>query len=589
MIDGDVRRRLAAILVGDVAGYSRLMGDDDSATIATLTEYREVFRAYIEAHGGRVVDMTGDSVLAVFDTASGAVQSAIETQGELSKRNETLPDARRMDFRIGVNLGDIREAEDGAVYGDGVNVAARLETMAPPGGINVSGSVFDSVRSKIDLPFDFLGEHKVKNIADPVRVWCWSPKHTAEPNNQFSSPSHCTPEKVSIAVLPFTNMSGDLEQEYFSDGVSEDLTTALSRFDWLFVIARNSAFTYKNQPIDIRQVGRELGVRYVLEGSVRRAGGRVRINAQLVDAIVDRHVWAERYDREMDDIFDLQDDIVASISATVGPEITLAEIERTRSQRSVNPDVWDSYLRALSAFHRMTHKDILSAISLLEGAIETDPDYAKAYALLGLCHAEIGMRGWVKPVSQAYKAALDSAEKSVQLAPSSPETNFALGFVLNVSGSPEEAVSALRRALDLNPNYAEAYAILGQALNFCGEQEKGLAACKQAERGSPRNPRGSYLYDALGHIHFMMNDYEKAIEASQKAVRQDPSTYGAYVTLAGAYANLGQQEEARRNVDALLQLIPRYSLRALRKNPFFIKREQIDKLVESMRLAGLPE
>ena len=396
------------------------------------------------------------------------------------------------------------------------------------------------------------------------------------------------PKTPSIAVLPFKNMSGDLEQEYFSDGISEDLTTALSRFGWLFVIARNSAFTYKGKAVDVRQAGRELGVRYVLEGSVRRAGDRVRVSAQLVDAVADGCVWAEQFDRKMLDIFELQDDIVASIAATVAPEITSAEIERARTKRPNTLNAWDHYLQAIAAYHRMTEEDIKAAISLLEQAVDVEPEFATAYALLARCHLEVGQRGWVRPVRQAYEASRRFAEKAVRVGPSSPEAHHALALVLSVVGEAERAVTVARRAIDLNPNYAEAQTVLALALVFSGDLEGSLAACRRAQRSNPRDSRG-YQSAAMGLAYFMLGDYEEAIEVSKKKLNEVPSLYGALVTLACSYAQLGRKEEARQYVDELLRLIPRYTLRALRKHPMFVKRELIERLIDSMRLAGLPE
>jgi adenylate cyclase len=341
--------------------------------------------------------------------------------------------------------------------------------------------------------------------------------------------------------------------------------------------------------VDVKQVGRELGVRYVLEGSVQRAGDRVRINAQLVDADVDRHVWAERYDRQMVDVFELQNDIVASIAATVAPEITLAEIERARSRLPKTLDAWDRYLQAVASYHRMTEGDIETAISLLEQAIDLEPEFASAYALLSRCHAEIGQRGWIQPVRGAYELSRRIAEKAVRVAPSSPEANQALAFVLIMIGEAERAVTVARRAIDLNPNYAEGQTVLGLALVFNGDLEGSLAACHRAQRSNPRDTRGNWLCDAMGHAYFMLGDYEEAIDVSKKGLSEDPSMYGALVTLACSYAQLGRNEEARQYVDELRRLIPRYTLRALRKNPFFVKPDLIEKLVESMRLAGLPE
>ncbi len=309
----------------------------------------------------------------------------------------------------------------------------------------------------------------------------------------------------------------------------------------------------------------------------------------MIDAGADRHVWAQRYDRKMDDIFELQDDIVANIAATVGPEITFAEIERARSKRPETLDAWDHYLRAIAAYHRMTKDDVAAAIADLELATRIEPDFANAYALLGLCHLHIGMRGWVRPARQAFEESRRFAEEAIRLVPSSPETNQAFAFVLAMTGEAEQAIRVAQRAIDLNPNFAEAYAVLGHALIFCGDLEGGLAACHRAERGSPRDSRGTWLYDAMGHGHFFLGDYEKAIEVSKKGLQQDPSIFGALVTLACTYAKLGRVDEAKHYMDELLRHIPRYSLRALRKNPMFVDPKLIDRLVESMRLAGLPE
>lgn len=580
-----VQRRLAAILLADVVGYSRLMGRDERGTISALKAYRtELFEPAIEAYGGRIVKLMGDGALVEYSSVVDAVECAVDMQRSVAQRNDEIPDRSSILFRIGINLGDV--IIDGSdIYGDGVNVAARLEALADPGGICVSGTVFDHVKGKLDVGFEDLGKQQFKNIAEPVQTYRVTT--TSVSNVPMSEPP--LPDKPSIAVLPFENMSADHEQQYFSDGISEDLTTALSRFDWLFVVARNSAFTYKGKIIDVKRVGRELGVRYVLEGSVRRAGDRVRINAQLVDAEDDRHVWAQRFDRNMEDVFELQDDIVASIAATVGPEITLAEIERVQAKRPGTLDAWEHYLRAIAAYHRMTQDDVAAAISHLEKAIAIDTEFSTAYALLGLCHAHIGMRGWVQPALRAFQEARRFADEAIRLAPSSPETNHALAFVLSVTGHAEQAITVARRAIDLNQNYADAYAVLGHALIFCGDLEGGLAACHRAKRSNPRDSRGSWLYDAMGHAYFFLGDYDKAIEVSKTGLHQDPSVFGNLVTLACTYAQLGRREEARHYVDELLRYIPRYSLRALSKNPMFVDPELVDRLVESMRLAGLPE
>ena len=571
------------------------MAADERSTVAALDAARAVFRARIEANQGRLIDMAGDSVLAVFETAIGAVKAALAIQEALSTADSTVAEDRRMRFRIGVHLGDVIEKADGTVYGDGVNIAARLEGLAEPGGIAVSEAVHGSLRGKVSANFEDQGEQRLKNIPEPVRLYHMRAfdSGTEAPTRGVTGTTKRTAlpgsSKPSIAVLPLTNMSGDPEQEYFSDGISEDLTMALSRFGWLFVIARNSAFTYKGKAVDVREVGRDLGVRYVLEGSVRRAGDRVRVSVQLVDAVADGCVWAEQFDRKMLDIFELQDEIVASIAATVVPEITSAEIERARIKRPNTLDAWDHYLQAIAAHHRMTDADIKAAISLLEQAIDLEPEFANAYALLAQCHLDIGQRGWVQPVRQAYETSRRIAEKAVRMGPSSPEAHQTLAVVLSVVGEAERAVAVARRAIELNPNYAEAQAVLGLALVLCGDMEGSLAACRQAQRGNPRDSRRSSMLDAMGHAYFMLGDYEKAIEVSEKGLNEEPSLYGALITLACSYAQLGRKEKARQYVDELLRLIPRYTLSALRKHPMFVKPELIERLIDSMRLAGLPE
>jgi adenylate cyclase len=580
-----VQRRLAAIVSADVVGYSRLMGEDEAGTLDALKELRtKVLDPIIAEYRGRIVKLIGDGALIEFASAVDAVDCAIRIQRRVAEWNLEIPDSRSITFRVGVNVGDVI-IDGGDLYGDGVNVAARLEKLADPGGVCISGTVFDQVKGKVDAGFEDFGVHQIKNIADPVRTYrVTSVSVSISPSGHIAAPA-----KPSIAVLPFDNMSDDHSQEYFADGISDDLTTALSRFEWMFVIARNSAFTYKGKAVDAKRVGRELGVRYILEGSVRRAGDRVRINAQLIEAETDRHVWAQRYDRKIDDLFELQDDIVASIAAAVGPEITFAEIERARGKRPDDLDAWEHYLRALAAYHRMTKGDMDAAIVDLEKAIKLEPEFADAHALLAKCHAHIGACGWLRPARQAFEEARRCAERAVRLAPDRPETNESLAYVLVCTGEAEQAIRVAQYAIDLNPNLGEAYTTLGYALIFCGRLEAGLAACQKAERRSPRNSRGTRLYDAMGHAYFFLGDYEKAIEVSKKAIHQDPSLFGALVTLACTYAELGRKEEARHYIDELLRYIPRYSLLALRKNPMFVDPKLIDRLIESMRLAGLPE
>jgi adenylate cyclase len=580
-----VQRKLAAIMAADLVGYSRLMGEDEAGTLAVLKEIRaRIIDPTIAEYRGRTVKLMGDGALVEFASAIDAVECAISIQRDLSRRDAGSSESKEILFRVGVNVGDvIIDGDD--IYGDGVNVAARLEGLADSGGKCISGMVFDYVKGRLDAGFEDLGAQQLKNIVEPVRVYRVTPISIA----QEAAGILPLPEKPSIAVLPFDNMSDSHDQEYFSDGISEDLTTALSRFDWLFVVARNSAFTYKGRAIDVRQVGRELGVRYILEGSVRRAGNRVRVNVQLIDAQNNRHIWAERFDREMEDVFELQDDIVARIAATVAPEITLAEIERAQSKRPETFDAWDHYLQATAAFHRNTKEGLDAAVAYLEEAIRIEPEFANAFALLALCYAQMGMLGWMRPVRQAYENSRSCADDAVRLAPSSPEANHALALVLSVTGQAQKAISVARRATEINPNFAQGHVALGLALLFCGDAEAAMAACRKAERANPRDTRGSWLYDTLGWIHFFRGEYELAIELSEKQLRQELNLLGAYVKLACAHAQLGHELEAKQCVDALIEHVPRYGLRALRKNPMFVDPDSARMIIDSMELAGLPE
>lgn len=413
MADAKVEQKLAAILAADVAGYSALMGDDERATVATLDEYRAVFREHVAEQGGRVVDTAGDSVLAAFPSTIGAVRAAAAVQDELKTRNAQLSEDRRMRFRIGVNLGDVIEKADGTVYGDGVNIAARLESLAEPGGLTISGTTFDQVDGKLDLGFKYLGEKEVKNIAKPVRVY----RAELDANETQLRPSGATSEaeRPSIAVLAFENLSGDPEQEYFADGIAEDLITALSRIRWLFVIARNSTFAYKGRSPDIRRVGKELGVRYVVEGSVRKGGERVRITAQLVDAATGKHIWAERYDRDLSDIFALQDEITETLVAALQVEVGEFERERAHRKPPESLDAWESYQRGMWHLWKMNAKDLAEACRLFQRAGDLDPNFAQAFAALGYTlYAQVALSHAVSPLENLDQA-LRFANKAIAL------------------------------------------------------------------------------------------------------------------------------------------------------------------------------
>ena len=491
---------------------------------------------------------------------------------------------KTINLRIGINVGDII-IESGDIYGDGVNVAARLEAIAEPGTICISGTVFDQVKDKIEIGFEDLGLQEVKNISHPVRVYRLSSDVANRP--PISPPP--APDKPSLAVLPLDDLSASKEQQYFGDAVSEDLTTALSRFDWLFVASRNAAFAYRGQTVDVKLVGSELGVRYVIEGSVRQIGNKVRVNVQIIDAESLGHVWADRMDYEMDDIFELQDDVVARIASTAAPEIIQAEIARSGRKLPDTFGPWDHYLQAINHYYAMTAGDIEKAIGHLEEAVKVDPQFAAAHGLRSLCETHAAARGWHRPVKAAYQIAERFAELAVRLSPTSPETNEAHSFMLLCTGRPREAAIVAQRTVELNPYFARAYAVLGHALVHSGDPEGALIACEKGLRSTSRDQRGSWLFDALGHVYFFLCRYEEAIDVSHRALQHDPSLFGAMVTLACANAQLGRKAEAQQAVNRLVAYIPGYSLRAVRKNPMFSDREFVEKLVDSMKTAGLPE
>ena len=580
-----VKRRLAAVLALDVVGYSRLMGEDEAGTLAALIELRKsIVEPSVTEHDGRIVKLLGDGALVEFASAVDSVECAIVIQAEFEAYNTDLPAERKIQLRIGINLGDII-IDQGDIFGDGVNIAARLETIAEPSGICISGTVFDQVAGKIEAGFEDLGLQEVKNIANPVRVYRVGEKS----GDSVVSTVSAAPDKPSIAVLPLDDLSGEKQQQYFCDAVAEDLTTALSRFDWMFVAARNSAFAYRSGAVDIKRVGRELGVRYVLEGSAQKMGNKVRINVQLIDAETLGHIWADRFDREMDDLFALQDDVVARIASTTAPEIIAAEIARTGKKPEKQYGPWDHYLRAMDHYLAMTAEDIAKAISHLEQAVETDPQFAAAFALRSLCETHAATRGWHRPVKQAYQKAEEYAELATRLAPTSPETNEAHAFMLLCTGRASEAARVAKRSVELNPYYARAHAVLGHALVHSGDAEGALVACQDGLRSTSRDQRGSWLYDALGHIYFILDQHEEAIEVSHRALQHDPSLFGALVTLACSNAQLGRKDEAQQAIDRLVAYIPGFSLRAVSKNPMFSDKKYAQKLVDSLELAGLPE
>ena len=561
MPNSPVTRKLAAILSADVQGYSRLMGDDEVATIRTLTEYREVMTRFIEQHHGRVVDSPGDNLLAEFGSAVDAVQGAMAIQQELKRRNAALPEQRQMHYRIGINVGDV-VVEGERIYGDGVNIAARIESLAEGGGISVSGNVHEQVKNKLSVSFTFQGEQTVKNIADPVHVY----RVVIEDDVPVASPTEAPietatdlplPDKPSIAVLPFTNMSSDPEQEYFSDGITEDIITDLSKIAGLFVIARNSAFTYKDKAVNVQDVGRELGVRHLLEGSIRRAGARVRITAQLIDTTTADHVWAERYDSQLEDIFDLQDEITQKIVFALKVTLTPEEQAGFRRAPTVSLEAYDAYLRGVEMMWRFSREANRSARELFSEAIRLDPDYAAAYAQLGFAYWITWITQWTDDPPTAMKQAAEQAKHALVLDDQLALGHRIVGIVSVFQRQYAHARDSLERAIALDPNDAEHLVMYAAVLIFSGHPDEALTVLERATRLNPHTP---YIHTYfLGMTRLVMGEYDHAVQALENVVSRVPTFQPGYIFLTFSYAEQQQMEEARARAAVIKQLNPQFS------------------------------
>ena len=496
-----VDRRLAAIFAGDIAGYSRLMGADEEGTLRQLKAHRkELVDPKITEHRGRIVKTTGDGMLVEFVSVVDAVRCAVDIQRGMVERNAEVPADKRIEFRIGINVGDII-SDDNDIYGDGVNVAARLEALAEPGGIMVSRNVHDQVRDKLSFGFEDMGEQTVKNIARPIGVHRVSlaesaPLATAQ-SGAASKSEPASSNRPSIAVLPFANMSGDPEQEYFADGISEDIITGLSKLRWFFVIARNSSFAYKGKAVDVKRAARELGVRYVLEGSVRKGGNRVRITAQLIDAATGNHIWADRYDGDLTDIFALQDEITRKVVAAIEPKLLEAEGIRSQSRSPEDLGAWDMVIQANSLFWRLTKTEGEAAIAMLKQAVERYPDYAPAHSMLAFAMLMSRLLGWTL-IAPQVKEAETLAARAAELDDSDPWAHLALGYVAHTMRRTDAAAEEYQRAIDLNPNFAAAHGYLGFTLALAGRSDEAIAHLEQAIRMSPQDPQNAIFNMALG-------------------------------------------------------------------------------------------
>lgn len=582
-------RKLVAILYADVAGYSRLTGVDEDATHRTLSEYLDLIASTVQSHRGKVVHYAGDAVLARFDAAVDALASAVAIQTKIKTQNETLDENRKVQFRIGINLGDVIE-DRGDIYGDGVNVAARLEGLAEPGGICISESVRSAVGKKLDLEYRLMGERQVKNISEPVRAYRVVMEEELEATAASPEvPGLTLPDKPSIAVLPFDNLSGDLEQQYFSDGIADDIITRLSHHRWFFVISRSSSFTYRARDIDVKRVAQELGVRYVLDGSVRKAGNRVRVSAQLIDAVAGHHIWAERYDRDAQDVFAVQDDITDRIVTAIEPEIGAVERQRAWRKLPDNLDAWTLYQRGLWHFYaHLTHDGVAEARRLFKLALEADPGFATAYADLAWAHTIDVTLGFSDDPDASLEEAARAAEKSLALDARDPGARVALGRVHLLNHRFDRAMTEMRAALELNPSFARAYYGLGIALLFGGKPEESIPQFEMAIRMNPRAPNPWTNLQMMAHAYLIMEANEKAGEWAEKAVQQPNAPFMPFAIASAVLGHLGRIEEARAMLTEAEKRKPGFSAETIRNTTGrYGQHSGVDRIIEGLQKAGL--
>jgi TolB-like protein len=586
MAEERVQRRLAAILAADVSGYSRLIGADEEGTLARLKTLRRDLRdPKVDEHRGRIVKTAGDGLLVEFSSVVDALRCAVEVHRGMVEHNGDVEREKRITLRIGINVGDI-VVEGGDIYGDGVNVAARLEGLAEPGGICVSGRVQEDARGKLDLAFEDLGEHRLKNIAWPVKVY------RAQLGGQVAAPrpALASPDKPSIAVLPFENLSGDPEQDYFADGVVEEIITALSRMRWLFVIARNSSFSYKGRAVDVKQIGRELGVRYLVEGSVRRSSSRVRITGQLIDASTGANLWADRFEGQLEDIFDLQDQITVSVVGAIAPKLEQAEIERSRRKPTDNLDAYDYFLRGMSAVHQWTKEANIEAIQMFAKATELDPNFASAYGMLSRCYSQRKAGGWVTDRARdivetervARRAAALGSDDAVALC----TAGIGLAFVV---GETDEGIALIDRSLMLNPNLAMAWLFSGWVNVWLGEPDLAIANLAHAMRLSPNDPQVAMMQASTACAHFVADRIAEATSWAERSVRLRPNYFVASCVLAASYALGGRLEEAAKAITRLRQIDPGFRISNLLDSFPIRRQEDFARWAEGLRKAGLPE
>ena len=578
-----MERRLAAILAADVVGFSRLMGADEAATLDALKALRaELIDPAIAARRGRTVKLMGDGALVEFASAVDAVECAVAIQRDMGARNAETPVDRRIEFRIGINLGDISIDGDD-IYGDGVNVAARLEGLATPGGIAISANVHDQLAGRVDIAFADGGEQTVKNIARPLHVWRWPVDDVAD-----ARPALARADKPSIAVLPFANMSGDDEQEYFADGITEDIITALSRIRWFFVIARNTTFTYKGKPVDVANVARELGVRYVLEGSVRRAGQRVRITAQLIDGDTGNHLWAERYDRDLEDIFAVQDEITENIAGAIEPQIIAVEGVRAAHKTAQNLDAWDLVIRAMSRIAEFSRDGSREALDLLERAIAIDPGYARAHAHKAWTTVWRAYQGWDE-MAPALAAATEAAEKAVQYDAEEPWAYIGWVFLSITNHDNPRMMSSAAKAIELNPNFALAHSHLGAAHALGGNGDAAFEWIDKARRLSPRDIFHEEFDLHASFAHFQIGDYEQGAEFAHRASMPRPEHIFPHLIMACCHGHLGNTVAAHAEIVRVRTIVADFTLATADRVATFVAADDRARFLDGLRMAGLPQ
>lgn len=626
-----MKRELRAILAADVVGYSRLMEADEEGTVKRQRQHlAETVRPAIEAHDGRIVKLMGDGILIEFPSVVGAVACAVEIQTRTARREAGVPRDRRIEYRVGINLGDVIH-EDDDVFGDAVNIAARLEELAEPGGICVSGTAYDHLKSNIPVAYQPMGEVTVKNISQPVRVykvlldaadgedararpaaprrwirpaamlavlpvvagaawWALAPltgtgPGTPDPADSALLPEALPDDRPSIAVLPFDNMSGGEDQDYFSDGMTEDLITDLSQVSGMFVLARNTVFTYKGKAVNVQQVGRELGVNYVLEGSVRRAGDRVRINAQLIDVTTGGHIWADRFDREVADVFAVQDDVVKRIVDAL--EVSLQGDEETRLSRTdrINPEAYDALLRGLEKLRRFTLETNLEARAYFERAVQLEPTFARALADLALTYSLEAEQNWGDDAPAAAKRGLELALKAEEMDPDLSQVQFVLTVAYRNKGMWDESLAAARRTVELDPNYADGYATLGISLNFSGYPEEALTAVRRATELNPLKP--FFYVWTEGQSHYLLGNYDEAARLLEQVVESNPHFPLGHKLLAAIYVELDRIDDARWAVEELKTISTGVSLETERDRTFYADSEVTERYLDALRRAGI--